>query len=90
VRFVPHATSPLRPGELARVERLVRAAFSTRRKTLANALRGAGIAAPGAVAPAALLANVGLDARVRAEEVSPVEFLALARALAERDPGAEA
>jgi 16S rRNA (adenine1518-N6/adenine1519-N6)-dimethyltransferase len=89
VRFVPHAPPLLRSGELARVERLVRAAFSTRRKTLANALRGAGIAAQGAGAPADLLAAVGLDARVRAEDVTPTQFLALARALADRARDAE-
>jgi 16S rRNA (adenine1518-N6/adenine1519-N6)-dimethyltransferase len=82
VHFAPHATPPLGPGELARVERVARAAFSTRRKTLANALRGAGIAGPGGAALDEILERVGLEARVRAESVSPERFLALARALA--------
>ncbi len=82
VRFVPHRTPLLGPGELECVERVARAAFSTRRKTLANALRGAGIAAPAGAALEATLDRVGLDARVRAEAVSPECFLALARALA--------
>jgi 16S rRNA (adenine1518-N6/adenine1519-N6)-dimethyltransferase len=81
VRFVPHATPLLGPGELARVERVARAAFATRRKTLTNALRGAGIAGPGGAALEVTLQQVGLEARVRAEDVSPECFLALARAL---------
>jgi len=79
VRFVPLAPALLRPGELAEVERIVRAAFSVRRKTLANALRGSGLAADDPAAIAAILASVGLDALVRAEQVPPVGFLALAR-----------
>jgi 16S rRNA (adenine1518-N6/adenine1519-N6)-dimethyltransferase len=82
VRFVPLAASPLQPGELAEVERVVRAAFSTRRKTLANALRGAGIAGPGGARLTDTLAGVGLDPRARAESVPPEVFLGLARALA--------
>ena len=87
VRFVPRPAPLLGPGELECVERVARAAFSTRRKTLANALRGAGIAAPGGGAIEATLSRVGLDARVRAEAVSAERFLALARAL---DPGPRA
>ena len=89
VRFVPHPAPLLGPGELECVERVARAAFSTRRKTLANALRGAGIAAPGGAALEATLSRVGLDARVRAEAVSPEHFLALARALAPAPRAAE-
>ena len=83
VHFAPHAVPLLGPGELARVERVARAAFSTRRKTLANALRGAGVAGPGGAALEETLERVGLEARVRAESVSPERFLALTRALAE-------
>jgi 16S rRNA (adenine1518-N6/adenine1519-N6)-dimethyltransferase len=89
VRFVPHRAPRLRPGELECVERIARAAFSTRRKTLANALRGAGIAAPAGAALEATLDRVGLDARVRAEAVSPEDFLTLARALTSAPGAAE-
>jgi 16S rRNA (adenine1518-N6/adenine1519-N6)-dimethyltransferase len=65
-------------GELREVEGVVRAAFATRRKTLANSLRGSGFAA--AAVQAALL-RVGLDPRARAETVPPERFAALARAL---------
>lgn len=75
LRMAPLADGPIGPGELARVERVVRAAFSQRRKTLANALRGAGIES------AAALAEAGLDPRVRAEALAPEQLLALARAV---------
>jgi 16S rRNA (adenine1518-N6/adenine1519-N6)-dimethyltransferase len=75
VRATPRADSPLAAGELARVEAVVRAAFGQRRKTLANALRGAGLAEPGAACAAA-----GIDPRARAESLAPEAFLALARA----------
>jgi 16S rRNA (adenine1518-N6/adenine1519-N6)-dimethyltransferase len=90
VRFVPRAAPLLRPGELECVERIARAAFATRRKTLANALRGAGIGEPGGGALESTLYRVGLDARVRAEAVSPEEFLVLARALAPAPRAAQA
>jgi 16S rRNA (adenine1518-N6/adenine1519-N6)-dimethyltransferase len=76
LRMLPLRPPPLAEGELARVERLVRAAFGTRRKTLANALRAAGLADA-----SALLASAGLDPLVRAEALPPDVFAALARAL---------
>jgi 16S rRNA (adenine1518-N6/adenine1519-N6)-dimethyltransferase len=82
VRVRPRADSPLAPGELARLERVLRAAFGMRRKMLANALREAdldGRAAPGEVRRA--LERLGLDPRARAEQLSPEQHLALARAL---------
>ena len=65
----------------------MRAAFSKRRKTLANALRGSQLAslrgaAPGALA--ALLARLAIDPRARAESLAPERLLALARALTRR------
>ena len=67
------------------MERVVRAAFGTRRKTLANALRaGLGEAADPARIAAAIAA-AGLAAGIRAERVEPGPFVALARAL--RDEG---
>ena len=66
---------------LARVERVVRAAFGNRRKTLANALRtglGEGFEASRI---AAGLAAAGLAPELRAERVPPQAFVALADAL---------
>jgi len=86
--------TPLRPpmlaaGELAPVERIVRAAFSKRRKTLANALRGADLApAGGPRGLEDLLRSLGIDPRARAESLAPERLLALARALAGEPGGA--
>jgi len=82
VRATPRADGPLAAGELLRVETLVRAAFGQRRKTLANALRGAGLLGPGGCEPAAVCVAVGIDPRVRAESLPPEAFLSLARAFA--------
>jgi len=82
LRFVPRADSPLDPGELKRVERVVRAAFGNRRKTLWNALR-AGAFSGGDEALRAALERCGIDPRVRGERLAPETFLELARALVE-------
>jgi 16S rRNA (adenine1518-N6/adenine1519-N6)-dimethyltransferase len=74
-RVVPRADG-LGEGELRAVERVVRAAFASRRKTIANSLRDAGL--PEAVPP---LAACGIDPRARAESLPPEAFLALARHL---------
>jgi 16S rRNA (adenine1518-N6/adenine1519-N6)-dimethyltransferase len=82
LRLTPRADSPLevRAGvdELDAVEKVVRAAFGMRRKTLANALRGS--QALGDVDVLALLEAAGLDAGLRAEAIAPEGFLALTRA----------
>jgi 16S rRNA (adenine1518-N6/adenine1519-N6)-dimethyltransferase len=75
VRATPRADAPIGADELAHVESVVRAAFGQRRKTLANALRGAGLPEP-----AEVCAAVGIDPRARAESLAPEAFLALARA----------
>ncbi len=79
VRMTPHADPAQRlgQGDLARVERLARAGFGARRKTLANALRAGGLA-PIVVEA---LERVGIDRRARAETVAPETWWALARAL---------
>ncbi len=74
VRMRPVAAPPS-PDELARIERVVRAAFGQRRKTLANALRGAGFAAA-----ASACERAGIDPRTRAEQLPPEAFVALSRA----------
>ena len=65
--------------DLARVKRLVTAAFAHRRKRLMNSIELSGLAAR-AEAEAAL-AEIGRDAKARAEELAPAEFVALANAL---------
>ncbi len=73
-RLPSHALPPLAPAELARV---IQAAFSQRRKTLANSL-AAGLSIP-RVDAAGLVAALGLPAEVRAERVAPAEFVRLAQ-----------
>jgi 16S rRNA (adenine1518-N6/adenine1519-N6)-dimethyltransferase len=68
------------PGIEPAVKRLVEAAFAHRRKMLANSLALAGVA-PRDTAAAAL-ASIGRDPSVRAEELAPAEFVALAARLA--------
>ncbi len=83
VRVTPRSGGALDRAALARVERVARAAFSARRKTLANALRG-GLGAgadPGRIAAA--LSAAGLAPGIRAERVEPDRFVALADALAD-------
>jgi 16S rRNA (adenine1518-N6/adenine1519-N6)-dimethyltransferase len=65
------------------VERVVRAAFSQRRKTVSNCLRaGTGLAGGDREAIEAALQAAGIDPQDRAERVDPARLLALARALA--------
>ena len=67
------------PGPSPAVRGLVRAAFSARRKTLVNALAGAGAERPRVVAA---LAALGLAADVRPQVVPPPAYAALAAELA--------
>jgi 16S rRNA (adenine1518-N6/adenine1519-N6)-dimethyltransferase len=67
------------PDEYPRVKELVSAAFAHRRKRLANSLELAGLADRGAATVG--LEAIGREARARAEELAPPEFVALARAL---------
>jgi 16S rRNA (adenine1518-N6/adenine1519-N6)-dimethyltransferase len=67
------------PGDRPRVKQVVGAAFAHRRKRLPNSLELAG-AATREQASAALEA-IGRDPTVRAEELAPSEFVALAEAL---------
>lgn len=84
VRIRPLAAPLLAPGELPWLERVVRAAFSQRRKTLVNALLGGGLEpAPESEALAAALDASGVDRRARAEALTPETLLELARRLAE-------
>ena len=68
------------PDNYSRVKAVVGAAFAHRRKQLPNSLELAGLSSR-AEATAALEA-IGRDASVRAEELRPEDFVALAEALA--------
>lgn len=89
LRISPRREALLETGELAGVERVVRAGFGSRRKTLANALRGSRLE-PALPPPEldALLRGLGIDPRARAESLAPERWLALARALAQAGGGA--
>jgi 16S rRNA (adenine1518-N6/adenine1519-N6)-dimethyltransferase len=67
------------PGATPRVKKVVEAAFGHRRKTLANAVALSGLAARERAVDA--LAEIGRAPNVRAEELEPPEFVALAGAL---------
>jgi 16S rRNA (adenine1518-N6/adenine1519-N6)-dimethyltransferase len=79
----PLAEPLLMREELSWVERVVRAAFSQRRKTLVNALRGGGLEpAPDAETVVRVLDALGIERRARAESLDGEQLLAIARALA--------
>jgi 16S rRNA (adenine1518-N6/adenine1519-N6)-dimethyltransferase len=73
------------PAASPRVKRVVDASFAHRRKTLANALALAGVAARERAVEA--LAAIGRSSDVRAEALAPPEFVALAAALEEQVRG---
>jgi 16S rRNA (adenine1518-N6/adenine1519-N6)-dimethyltransferase len=86
VRATPLEAAPVAPvagpeDELRDVERVVRAAFGTRRKTLVNALRTGLEPPPTQEELHAALDRLGLDRRSRAEALAPEAFLQLARTL---------
>jgi 16S rRNA (adenine1518-N6/adenine1519-N6)-dimethyltransferase len=67
------------PDEYVRIKAVVTAAFAHRRKTLANSLELAGRARRDRAVAA--LERIGRPANVRAEELSPPEFVELTKAL---------
>jgi 16S rRNA (adenine1518-N6/adenine1519-N6)-dimethyltransferase len=69
------------PGADAHTKRVVEASFSHRRKTLANALALSGVASRERAVTA--LGTIGVEGSVRAEELSPPQFVELAIALGE-------
>jgi 16S rRNA (adenine1518-N6/adenine1519-N6)-dimethyltransferase len=90
VRVWPRSNSPVGPGELEKVERVARAAFSQRRKRVTNGLsRIAERTWPDRVkadqrgALEGLLTRAGIDPGLRPERVEPEQWLALARAFEE-------
>jgi 16S rRNA (adenine1518-N6/adenine1519-N6)-dimethyltransferase len=74
VRLTPLPAHALPDTDARLIERVVRAAFGQRRKTLGNALRE--------VATVAQINAAGIDPRARAEQLTPSAFVALARQLA--------
>jgi 16S rRNA (adenine1518-N6/adenine1519-N6)-dimethyltransferase len=70
VRLVPHAADPFPLPDPERFARLVAAAFSMRRKTLRNSLRG--------LIDAGQFAAAGIEAARRPETLAPGEFARLA------------
>jgi 16S rRNA (adenine1518-N6/adenine1519-N6)-dimethyltransferase len=71
VRLTPLAPHLLPDADAKLIDRLVRAAFGQRRKTLSNALRD--------LATAKQIDAAGIDPRARAEQLAPSAFVALAR-----------
>ncbi|HXF91679.1 MAG TPA: 16S rRNA (adenine(1518)-N(6)/adenine(1519)-N(6))-dimethyltransferase RsmA [Nitrospiraceae bacterium] len=84
VGFVMKPAGPLDQAEEARFTRLVRAAFTHRRKTLLNSLRDEGVPQERI---ARALERCGIDPSRRAETLSLDEYVALARALDSRELG---
>jgi 16S rRNA (adenine1518-N6/adenine1519-N6)-dimethyltransferase len=74
VRLVPLPSHELPDVGFPLIEKLVRAAFGQRRKTLSNALRE--------FATAAEIDAAGIDPRARAEQLAPAAYVAMARQLA--------
>ena len=73
VRLVPHAQAPADPGDEGALDDIVRQAFSMRRKTLQNSLRG--------LLDADAIRSAGIDPGERPERLGLEAFAALARAL---------
>ncbi len=70
VRITPHSEAAFPIGDPARFEQVVRAAFSQRRKTLRNALKG--------LVDAERLRQNGIDPALRPERLTPAQFALLA------------
>ncbi|HTT40324.1 MAG TPA: 16S rRNA (adenine(1518)-N(6)/adenine(1519)-N(6))-dimethyltransferase RsmA [Burkholderiales bacterium] len=79
VRLAPHASLPVTARDEARLSELVAAAFSQRRKTVRNALA--------AYVDEDQLSELGIDPRLRPENLSLADFVRLANAVGDRDAG---
>lgn len=77
VRLTRRAEPPV-PGDARRIFSVIDAGFATRRKTMRNALRGAGL---DAAAVEEALTAAGVDGSLRAERLSLPEFAAIANIL---------
>ena len=84
VRVWPRPTRLVEDDELPQVERVVRTAFSKRRKTILNCLRGGGLGDGfDRDRIESALRACDVDPQVRAEALSPEKLLEVARALRE-------
>ncbi len=83
LRITPHAPPKLTVEETGRVRRLVRSAFSWRRKQLGTILARHPELGRRRGAVARALAVTGLDPTLRPEQLTPDDFAALAAALVE-------
>lgn len=81
VRLVPLKAPLVASAELEQVERLTRAAFGQRRKTLLNALRGGLMPPPPTERLLGVLAELEIGPDTRAERLAPECFVALTRTL---------
>jgi 16S rRNA (adenine1518-N6/adenine1519-N6)-dimethyltransferase len=82
VRITPSDTPLVDDGELRQVERVVRAAFAKRRKTLFNSLRAGKLGTEHSSDDLkAALSRCAIEPLARAESLSPEQLLALAREL---------
>jgi 16S rRNA (adenine1518-N6/adenine1519-N6)-dimethyltransferase len=84
IRLVPRVAPP---PDLPWIERVVRAGFGQRRKTLGKAL-AAGLGAERAAIEAAMR-GAGFDPGARAEVLAPPDFVRLARALGALRPASD-
>lgn len=85
IRFRMRAGTLADPGDEVLFKRLVKVAFSQRRKTLANALRAGRLTSPEALARALEAAEI--DPQRRAETLSIQDYARLSRALLEVSGG---
>jgi len=82
VRITPLESPVVAEGELSDVERVVRAAFAKRRKTLVNSLRAGVLGTEHSVDELkSALSRCSIEPRARAESLEPARLLALAREL---------
>lgn len=87
LEFARRSGAAVRVGNEAMFFAVVKAAFSQRRKTLANCLCGRGGVGLARPAAEALISQAGLSPGVRGEQLSIEQFAALARALGSRASG---
>ncbi len=76
VRLVPHSKPPVEVDDIKTLSKLVSEAFSQRRKTLRNSLKKS--------LSETEITNLGIDANLRAENVSLAEFALLSNAVSRK------
>ncbi len=69
IKLIPHQTAPVQADNVALLNKVVTQAFSQRRKTLRNSLKK--------MIPEAAIVALGIDANLRAEEISLADFAKL-------------